>query len=125
MQLLLSDHDMSDARSWRGSRFAGDLQRAANERESPGTETTLVPLLRRPSILVCFNTPYLPHARVPLRATLPLYSEYTHPRPSLGSTSNLPRDIYASQNVLPEEVVQTDTRFTTEIYSISRARPRT
>jgi len=69
---------MSDARSSRGSRFAGDLQRAANECESPGTEATLVPLLRRPSILVCFDTFRTLLVRVPLRATPLLCSEYTH-----------------------------------------------
>lgn len=43
----------------------------------------------------------IPSLRVLLRATLLLCSKYTSTL-SLGSTSNLPRDIYASQNVLPQ-----------------------
>lgn len=44
------------------------------------------------------------HTFLTLRATPLLCFKYT-PTLSLGSTSNLPRDIYASQNVLPESRV--------------------
>lgn len=59
---LIQDYDMLDT-SLKGSRFEDDLQRTANECESLETKTTSVPFLWRPSILVCFNIPYLPYAK--------------------------------------------------------------
>lgn len=59
---LIQDYDMLDT-SLKGSRFEDDLQRTANECESLETKTTSVPFLWRPSILVCFNIPYLPYTK--------------------------------------------------------------
>lgn len=59
---LIQDYDMLDT-SLKGSRFENDLQRTPNECESLETKTTSVPFLWRPSILVCFNIPYLSYAK--------------------------------------------------------------
>lgn len=95
--LPAQNNGMDGATSGTRRVFARDFETTPNKRESPECKAAASRTLSRPSIPVCFNKPYL-------------FSVKSYPPPlcfgymdafSLGSVSNLPRDIYDS----PERTV--------------------